>query len=53
MQEAYDLIKWWETCDPDGHYDWGDLSLPYLTIKGKEEKQQQQQEEEADSTIQG
>jgi tetratricopeptide (TPR) repeat protein len=32
-QECYDFIKWWATCDPDGHYDWGDMSLPYLNIK--------------------
>lgn len=33
-QEAYDFCKWWwETCDPDGTYDWGDMSLPYLSIK--------------------
>ncbi|KAK5708262.1 hypothetical protein LTR97_000802 [Elasticomyces elasticus] len=31
-QECYDFIKWWATCDPDGHYDWGDMSLPYLSI---------------------
>ncbi|TMW67640.1 hypothetical protein Poli38472_011260 [Pythium oligandrum] len=33
LQEGYDFIKWWATCDPDGRYDWGDMSLPYLTIK--------------------
>lgn len=32
-QEAYDFVKWWATCDPDGHYDWGDMELPYLDIK--------------------
>ncbi|KAF2747428.1 hypothetical protein M011DRAFT_402188 [Sporormia fimetaria CBS 119925] len=32
-QEAYDFCKWWATCDPDGKYDWGDLSLPYLSVK--------------------
>jgi len=32
-QECYDFIKWWATCDPDGTYDWGDMSLPYLNIK--------------------
>lgn len=31
-QAAYDFVKWWATCDPDGHYDWGDMSLPYLDI---------------------
>ncbi|KAI2628209.1 hypothetical protein GGS21DRAFT_528265 [Xylaria nigripes] len=33
-QECYDFIKWWATCDPDGYYDWGDMSLPYLNIHG-------------------
>ncbi|KAI1739877.1 hypothetical protein F4680DRAFT_126617 [Xylaria scruposa] len=33
-QECYDFMKWWVTCDPDGHYDWGDMSLPYLNIQG-------------------
>ncbi|KAJ8119548.1 hypothetical protein ONZ43_g3522 [Nemania bipapillata] len=31
-QECYDFMKWWATCDPDGHYDWGDMSLPFLNI---------------------
>ena len=22
-EDAYNFIKWWETIDPDGHYDWG------------------------------
>ncbi|KAI2616511.1 hypothetical protein GGR54DRAFT_227825 [Hypoxylon sp. NC1633] len=33
-QECYDFIKWWATCDPDGDYDWGDMTLPYLNIHG-------------------
>ncbi|KAJ4324086.1 hypothetical protein N0V84_004052 [Fusarium piperis] len=33
-QECYDFIKWWETCDPDGRYDWGDMTLPHLNIHG-------------------
>ncbi|KAI1747911.1 hypothetical protein F4782DRAFT_394716 [Xylaria castorea] len=33
-QECYDFMKWWVTCDPDGHYDWGDMTLPYLNIRG-------------------
>ena len=32
-QECYDFIKWWHVCDPDGKYDWGDMSLPNLNIK--------------------
>ncbi|KAF5007766.1 hypothetical protein FDECE_5938 [Fusarium decemcellulare] len=33
-QECYDFVKWWATCDPDGHYDWGDTTLPHLNIHG-------------------
>ncbi|KAI1090236.1 hypothetical protein F5B19DRAFT_484715 [Rostrohypoxylon terebratum] len=33
-QECYDFVKWWATCDPDGTYDWGDMSLPYLDLHG-------------------
>ncbi|KAI1775653.1 hypothetical protein F4818DRAFT_448379 [Hypoxylon cercidicola] len=33
-QECYDFIKWWETCDPDGKYDWADMTLPYLNVHG-------------------
>jgi hypothetical protein len=33
-QECYDFVKWWATCDPDGLYDWGDMTLPYLNIHG-------------------
>jgi hypothetical protein len=33
-QEAYDFVKWWATTGEDSHYDWGDMDLPYLDIKG-------------------
>ncbi|EHK19975.1 uncharacterized protein TRIVIDRAFT_47985 [Trichoderma virens Gv29-8] len=33
-QECYDFVKWWATCDPDGTYDWGDMTLPYLNLHG-------------------
>ncbi|XDG08566.1 hypothetical protein ABKA04_008181 [Annulohypoxylon sp. FPYF3050] len=33
-QECYDFMKWWATCDPDGTYNWGDMSLPYLNLHG-------------------
>lgn len=33
-QEAYDFMKWWATCDPNGRYDWGNLNLPYLNLVG-------------------
>jgi len=36
VQESYDFIKWWCTCDPDGTYDWGDTSLPYLDCKDED-----------------
>jgi hypothetical protein len=32
-QDCYDFVKWWENCDPNGTYDWGDLTLPYLDEK--------------------
>jgi len=35
LQDAYDFIKWWQVCDPDGHYDWGDTTLPYLNLHGE------------------
>lgn len=36
MQDCYDFLKWWDTCDPDGNYDWGNMQLPYryLNIVG-------------------
>ena len=33
-QECYDFVKWWQTFDPDGTYDYGDMSLPYLDLHG-------------------
>ncbi|RSL51986.1 hypothetical protein CEP53_008248 [Fusarium sp. AF-6] len=33
-QECYDFVKSWTTCDPDGDYDWGDMTLPHLDIHG-------------------
>ncbi|KAH7155783.1 hypothetical protein B0J13DRAFT_469917 [Dactylonectria estremocensis] len=33
-QECYDFVKWWATCDPDGHYDFGDMTLPHLNLRG-------------------
>ncbi|KAJ5143094.1 uncharacterized protein N7515_001881 [Penicillium bovifimosum] len=32
-QECYDFIKWWFIVGDDSHFDWGDMSLPYLDIK--------------------
>lgn len=32
-QDAYDFVKWWATCDPDGSYNWGDMGLPYLDTR--------------------
>ncbi|KAH6689800.1 hypothetical protein F5X68DRAFT_230407 [Plectosphaerella plurivora] len=33
-QECYDFIKWWATCDPDGKYNWSDVTLPHLNLRG-------------------
>ncbi|KAI1409223.1 hypothetical protein F5Y13DRAFT_170482, partial [Hypoxylon sp. FL1857] len=37
-QECYDFLKWWAVVDDEHHYngryDWGDVSLPYLDIRG-------------------
>lgn len=37
-QECYDFLKWWAIIDDEhhynGHYDWSDVSLPYLDIRG-------------------
>jgi hypothetical protein len=33
-QECLDFVKWWATCDPDGRYDWGDMTLPHLNLHG-------------------
>jgi hypothetical protein len=32
-QDAYDFVRWWATCDPDGDYDWGNVNLPHLDTK--------------------
>lgn len=34
-QEAYDFMKWYATSGEDPDYDWGDLELPYLDLKGE------------------
>ncbi|KAI1745293.1 hypothetical protein F4680DRAFT_98436 [Xylaria scruposa] len=31
-QECYDFLKWWAVIDDE--YDWGDVNLPYLDIRG-------------------
>lgn len=36
MQDAYDFMKWWAVVGADMHYDWGDLELPYLVLKGED-----------------
>ncbi|EHY51981.1 hypothetical protein HRR83_003456 [Exophiala dermatitidis] len=33
-QECYDFIKWYETEGQRGDYDWGNMDLPFLNIKG-------------------
>ncbi|KJZ80183.1 hypothetical protein HIM_00033 [Hirsutella minnesotensis 3608] len=33
-QEAYDMIKWYATKGQARDYDWGDMSLPFLDVKG-------------------
>ncbi|KAI1196795.1 hypothetical protein F5X97DRAFT_203174 [Nemania serpens] len=37
-QECYDFLKWWAVIDDEHHYNgrynWGDVSLPYLDIRG-------------------
>jgi hypothetical protein len=32
-QECYDFVKWQATTGQDPHYDWGDMSLPFLDVK--------------------
>lgn len=32
-QECYDFIKWHATMGADDHYDWGDMSLPFLNVR--------------------
>ncbi|KAG6016193.1 hypothetical protein E4U54_002078 [Claviceps lovelessii] len=33
-QDAYDFVKWHATTGQDPDYDWGNMSLPFLDIKG-------------------
>ena len=33
-QECYDFVKWYATTGQDSHYDWGNMNLPFLDIKG-------------------
>ncbi|RSL60742.1 hypothetical protein CEP54_006569 [Fusarium duplospermum] len=33
-QECYDFVKWWETYNADGPYDWDDMTAPHLNIHG-------------------
>ncbi|EXJ78130.1 hypothetical protein A1O3_09291 [Capronia epimyces CBS 606.96] len=33
-QECYDFIKWYATEGRRGDYDWGDMDLPFLNVKG-------------------
>ena len=35
-QEAYDFLKWWYVSDLDGRYDWSNLELPHLNLKGED-----------------
>lgn len=35
-QEAYDYMKWYATAGNDMHYDWGNMSLPFLNLHGEE-----------------
>lgn len=35
-QEAYDYMKWYATAGNDGHYDWGNISLPFLNLHGED-----------------
>ncbi|KAI9735699.1 MAG: hypothetical protein M1818_006307 [Claussenomyces sp. TS43310] len=32
-QDCYDFVKWWANQGQDADYDWGDTSLPYLSVK--------------------
>jgi hypothetical protein len=33
-QECYDFVKWWQTRGQDSDYDWDDMTLPYLNLRG-------------------
>ncbi|OTA04373.1 hypothetical protein A9Z42_0049790 [Trichoderma parareesei] len=32
-QDAYDFVKWYATAGQDPHYDWANMSLPFLNVK--------------------
>lgn len=34
-QEAYDFMKWHATTGNDMHYDWGNMDLPFLNLRGE------------------
>ncbi|KAF9877610.1 MYND finger [Colletotrichum karsti] len=34
-QDTYDFTKWWATTGSESDYDWGDVSLPHLHLKGE------------------
>lgn len=33
-QECYDFCKWYATSGQDSHYDWGNMELPFLDVRG-------------------
>lgn len=35
-QKAYDFMKWYYKISGDSHYDWGDISLPYLNLEDED-----------------
>ncbi|EGZ23918.1 hypothetical protein PHYSODRAFT_382041, partial [Phytophthora sojae] len=35
-QEAYDFIKWFETQGKDPKFDWGEVELPFLNVRGSD-----------------
>lgn len=35
-QEAYDYMKWYATAGKDSHYDWGNISLPFLNLQDED-----------------
>lgn len=34
-QDCYDFVLWWRKTGQEEHYDWGDMSLPYLDKKNE------------------
>ncbi|EME38365.1 hypothetical protein DOTSEDRAFT_57478 [Dothistroma septosporum NZE10] len=34
-QEAFDFMKWHATAGSDSHYDWGNMDLPFLNLRGE------------------